>query len=731
MGFFQKLKVVLPTVTITSQVLAFDTGISATDRITQNGTVTLVGKVTGGAGTIVTIYDGTKLLGRAALNGAGGWTFTSVLPAGSHALHAVVADPGGHTATTAAQPTILVQTIAPTIRLTSQTLVSDTGFSASDYITSNGAVNLSGTVSGSAGTTVQIFDGPVILGLATLDGRGGWSFSTTLSSGTHALKAVALDLAGNTAATGAQTPITVDHTLPTVSYNYENQVVGSNTVQIYGNVAGPSGTTVEIFSGAVSLGMASITGTTWSFTTPSLASGNYSFTAVAKTLAGASATFGGVPSRTVGTTTGTLDLARYTTVWTQDFTTTQIDNDIFPITYGNAKQFSYGANGLTLTSYRSQGFSNVGILQSNWAPDAGQGYGLYSITASHPANQGAGIAILLWPASNIWPGPELDMVEDWDDPTSQTAHFSVHSKSPLDGSDMIHTIKYSIDLTAMNSFALDWQRGSLTYFVNGQQIFQLTGSEVPMDFADGGQNAAFGAQVSDIGTSYQPSDQVTLTVSNMSYSALGAAPTALKVTNPGTITQTIPGAGQYVLETITGVNLPSATVYVLVLDKNNAAYSGWQPVTLDKFGMGTINTLFHATGDYIKVTTDPSTQTINGTSTPITLTTAANPGGVLTEAVTHDHLWFERSGNDLVVDILGTTQRTFVDNWYGAGMPWQQVIGSDGQKVDTAIDNLVQIMAGFAALHPGFNPMTTTHTSLTDPYFGAPLATPSALAWHP
>jgi hypothetical protein len=216
----------------------------------------------------------------------------------------------------------------------------------------------------------------------------------------------------------------------------------------------------------------------------------------------------------------------------------------------------------------------------------------------------------------------------------------------------------------------------------------------------------------------------------MSYSAPGAAPASIRVSNPGVIAQTAPEAGQMVIETITGINLPSKTVYVLVLDKNNEAYGGWEAVTLGSNGVGTYQANFHATGDYIKVTTDPSDQTINGTSSPLTLTTASNAGGLISEPVNHDHLWFERSGNDLVIDVLGTTQRTFIDNWYSTGMPWQRVSGSDGQVIDSEIDHLVQSMAIFSAANPGFNPMTTTHTSLTDVYFGIGIATASALAWH-
>jgi len=616
----------------------------------------------------------------------------------------------------------------PTIAITSQTLAQDTGSSATDLITNNGAVTLKGTVAGSAGTIVQIFDGTILLGLATLDANGNWTFTTTLPAGVNALHAVATNAAGSTS-TAAAPAITVDHTAPVVSYTYESQILGSNTVQLYGNYTGPTGTKIEIYSGTTDLGTATITGTnTWSFSTPVLANGNYSFTAVATTVAGNTATFGGVPSLTVGGTTGTLNLAQFSTVWDQNFTTSQINPNIFPITYGNPDQFSYGPNGLTLTSYRSEGFANVGILQANWGAGLSQGYGLYSVTASHPVGQGTGIAILLWPANNVWPGPEIDMVEDWNDPTAQTAYFSVHFKSPLDGSNMVDTVQYSVDLTQLNTFSLDWERGSLTYYVNGHELFQLTGSDVPKDFADGGVNAAFGAQITDIGTNYEPSNQVSLTIADISYSTLGAAPPAIHVSSPGSIGHTASGP-QHVMETIRGVNLGTSTVYAIVLNSNNVAYAGWQTVSLNSAGVGVFDATFNATGDYVVVTTDPTKQTVNGSSGPVTLTVAADPGGILTEAVSHNSLWFERSGNDLVVDVLGTSQRTFIDNWYSNGQPSQQIVSADGLKLDAGINSLVQAMAAFEVSNPMFNSATTPHTSLADPYF-ATLPAAVASNWH-
>ena len=74
-------------------------------------------------------------------------------------------------------------------------LVSDTGSSATDKITSNPAIK--GT--GQANTVVTIKEGSTTLGTTTADGTGAWSFTPTgLADGAHTLTATQTDLAGNT-----------------------------------------------------------------------------------------------------------------------------------------------------------------------------------------------------------------------------------------------------------------------------------------------------------------------------------------------------------------------------------------------------------------------------------------------------------------------------------------------------------------------------------------------------
>jgi Ca2+-binding RTX toxin-like protein len=63
--------------------------------------------------------------------------------------------------------------------------------------------------------------------------------------------------------------------------------------------------------------------------------------------------------------------------------------------------------------------------------------------------------------------------------------------------------------------------------------------------------------------------------------------------------------------------------------------------------------------------------------------------------VTHDELWFQRSGNDLQVDLLGTNQDLTIGGWYGgnARAQVQSIATADGLKIDAQLQTLVAAMA--------------------------------------
>ena len=95
--------------------------------------------------------------------------------------------------------------------------------------------------------------------------------------------------------------------------------------------------------------------------------------------------------------------------------------------------------------------------------------------------------------------------------------------------------------------------------------------------------------------------------------------------------------------------------------------------------------------------------------------------------VAADQLWFQQSGNNLKIDLLGTNNSITVNNWYASDQRNQveSVHSGDGQIIDAQLQQLVGAMATYAANNPGFNP-TQVSQMPTDTSLQSALAA----AWH-
>ncbi len=143
--------------------LASDTGSSATDKITSNPAIKGIGQ----ASTVVTIKEGSTTLGTPTADSTGAWSYMpSGFLDGAHTLTATQTNLAGNTVTAT-----LSFTLDKTPPALSIGLVSDTGSSATDKITSNPAIK--GT--GQASTVVTIKEGSTTLGTTTADATGAWS----------------------------------------------------------------------------------------------------------------------------------------------------------------------------------------------------------------------------------------------------------------------------------------------------------------------------------------------------------------------------------------------------------------------------------------------------------------------------------------------------------------------------------------------------------------------------
>ncbi|MFC1836717.1 calcium-binding protein, partial [Thermodesulfobacteriota bacterium] len=79
--------------------------------------------------------------------------------------------------------------------------------------------------------------------------------------------------------------------------------------------------------------------------------------------------------------------------------------------------------------------------------------------------------------------------------------------------------------------------------------------------------------------------------------------------------------------------------------------------------------------------------------------------------VSADQVWFNRSGEDLTVSIIGTHDKVTISDWYnGSNGTIEKFQTSDGLALlNNRVDALVDAMAGFAPPAPG-------QTSLPDEY---------------
>ena len=240
-----------------------DSGVVG-DGITNDNTLTLTG--TAEANSTVKIYDGATLLGSATANGSGAWTYTTAaLTNGAHSLTATATDAAGNTGVASTALAVTIDTTAPVAPIIAS-FSTDSGV-VGDGITNDNTLTLTGTAE--ANSTVKVYDGATLLGSATANGTGAWTYTTAaLSNGAHSLTATATDAAGNTGVASTALAVTIDTTAPVAptiaSFSTDSGVVGDgitndNTLTLTGTAEANS--TVKVYDGATLLGTVAANGT--------------------------------------------------------------------------------------------------------------------------------------------------------------------------------------------------------------------------------------------------------------------------------------------------------------------------------------------------------------------------------------------------------------------------------------------------------------------------------------
>jgi len=169
-----------------SVYLANDTGISDTDGITNDSTLT----GTADPNTVVTITQGNSVLGTATVNASGNWTdLPQGLANGANTVVVTDRDVAGNVGS--ASLAFVLDTVPPEVTVG---LSPGSETPGSNQVTSN--PTLVGT--GDPSATVVINQGVTVLGTANANSSGNWSYTPTgLANGATTITVGEADIAGN------------------------------------------------------------------------------------------------------------------------------------------------------------------------------------------------------------------------------------------------------------------------------------------------------------------------------------------------------------------------------------------------------------------------------------------------------------------------------------------------------------------------------------------------------
>ena len=270
-GFTINVDTIAPSVPLLVSVVddiaggVFNAALS-NGQLTNDARPTLNG--TAEAGSTVSIYDGSTLLGTAVVQSNNSWSFTPTTPLanGSHTFTVTATDAAGNTSGATPGFSVVVDTTAPT-QPSISSIIDDigpnTGPIGSNQPTNDARPTLNGITEANA--RVDIYDNGSFVTSVTADGSGNWNYTpaTALAQGTHSFTITATDSAGNTSGMSSAAAIVVDTVAPGIPTGL---AVNANGTALTG-VAEPNSTVIITSSGGTVLGTATAN-----------ASGNFTFT---------------------------------------------------------------------------------------------------------------------------------------------------------------------------------------------------------------------------------------------------------------------------------------------------------------------------------------------------------------------------------------------------------------------------------------------------------------------
>lgn len=358
------------SITITG--ISDDTGASSSDFITSDTSLTVRGVLGAALGAnefaqISTDNGATWVNVTVAADGLN-WSYVDgrTLTNGTTTWQVRVVDLAGNVGATGSQ-SAQIDTVNPAQVLTIASISTDTGSSATDFITSDTTLTLTGSLGAglASGEVAQIsLDGGATWITLTTNGTQ-WTYtdSRTLTDGSYVYQVRVLDLAGNTGPVVSKT-VVVDTINPTatptiVSYTDDvgqrqgtlssSQATDDTTPLLNGVLSGPlaSGEVVYLYRNGLLLGAVTMVGAlNWTYSDSGLVSGAYTYSARVVDLAGnitASSDFVLTVDTSIPTT-----LAQITSQTTRD--TTPIISGVITAALASGQYVEVVINGKTYTS---------------------------------------------------------------------------------------------------------------------------------------------------------------------------------------------------------------------------------------------------------------------------------------------------------------------------------------------------------------------------------------------
>ncbi|HEY3986969.1 BapA/Bap/LapF family large adhesin [Cedecea sp.] len=280
------------------------TGNLSNGQVTDDTRPVLTGTAEGNA--TVSVYDNGVLLGTVQADAGGAWSFRPGTPLinGGHALTVTATDAAGNVSLPSTPFNVVVDTIAPTQPIVVQAF-DDVGPVQGPLVSGQTTDDTQPALSGTAeaNSTISIYDNGILIGTATTNALGAWSFTpgTALTLGQHVFTVTATDAAGNTSVPSAGFTLTVASGVSNtpVLTSVVDDVVGgtvgpltngqaTNDARPTLNGTADANSTIKIYDGGNLIGTVTANALgIWVFTPPTvLANGSHTFTITATNGAG-------------------------------------------------------------------------------------------------------------------------------------------------------------------------------------------------------------------------------------------------------------------------------------------------------------------------------------------------------------------------------------------------------------------------------------------------------------